>query len=71
MENKLKTYSVAQKQLEHKNAYEKWTAEDDERLEILFYVRKSVKELSILFERNEGAIRSRLKKLKLREKYIR
>ena len=57
------------KQLINENAYEKWTIEDDEKLEILFCEGKKVKELSEIFKRNNGAIRSRIKKLELKEKY--
>jgi hypothetical protein len=65
------TYTKTEKQQEHKNAYEKWTVEDDEKLELLFCEGKTVKELMSIFERHEGAIRSRIKKLELREKYDR
>ncbi len=65
-----KTYTKAGKQQSHKNAYEKWTTED-EKLELLFCEGKTVKELSAIFERNEGSINSRIKKLELREKYDR
>ena len=53
----------------HKSAYLPWKTEDDEKLEILYYAGKKVKELSMIFERNEGAIQSRIKKLELVEKY--
>lgn len=66
-----KTYSKAEKQQANKNAYERWTAEDDEKLELLFCEGKTVKELTEIFGRNDGAIRSRIKKLELREKYDR
>ena len=52
-----------------KNAYSKWTKKDDERLEILFCKGLSVSELSKEFGRNNGAIRSRINKLELKEKY--
>lgn len=51
------------------NAYQPWSADDDLRLEKLFCEKKSVKELSEIFDRNKGAIESRIKKLELREKY--
>lgn len=66
-----KSYTKAGKQAAHKNAYEKWTEEDDEKLELLFCEGKTVKELMSIFARNEGAIKSRIKKLELREKYDR
>ncbi|WP_321515889.1 GIY-YIG nuclease family protein [Marinifilum fragile] len=67
--SKIKTYSKKEKQREHRMAYEPWTNIDDENLEILFCEGKTIKELSKIFERNDGAIRSRIKKLELREKY--
>lgn len=39
------TYTKAEKQQTHKNAYERWSTEDDEKLELLFCEGKSVKEL--------------------------
>lgn len=65
------TYTKAEKQQVHKSAYERWITEDDERLELLFCEGKTVKELSAIFARNEGAIESRIKKLELKEKYDR
>ena len=64
-----KSYTKSEKQLLYGNAYEKWTVEDDEKLEMLFCEGKKVTELSTLFKRNPGAIRSRIKKLELKEKY--
>jgi DNA-directed RNA polymerase specialized sigma24 family protein len=46
-----------------------WTAEDDNKLELLFCEGKKVKELAEIFGRNTGAINSRIKKLELKEKY--
>ncbi len=51
------------------NAYEPWSKEDDNELELLFCQGKSIKEIAQIFERKEGAITSRIKKLELREKY--
>lgn len=53
----------------HLNAYTKWTLEDDEKLEQLFCEGYSIKELSKEFGRNNGAIRSRINKLEMKEKY--
>lgn len=50
----------------HKQAYAKWTDEADEKLAHLFKEGKTVKELMAIFERNRGAIDSRLKKLGLK-----
>jgi hypothetical protein len=57
-----KTYTKAGKQQAHNNAYERWSTEDDEKLELLFCEGKTVKELSAIFARNEGAIKSRIKR---------
>lgn len=63
-----KAYTVEEKRQEHKQAYQSWEGHDAE-LELLFCDGKSVAELAAHFGRNEGAIRSRIKKLELREKY--
>lgn len=49
----------------HKQAYEPWTAEADEKLVRLFKQGKTVKELSDIFSRTQGAIRARINKLLL------
>ncbi len=54
---------------QHPQAYRPWSAEDDEKLEALFCEGKTVKELVNIFQRKEGAITSRIKKLELKEKY--
>ncbi|WP_299716642.1 hypothetical protein [uncultured Tenacibaculum sp.] len=64
-----RTYSFDEVRKTHKQAYEPWTTEADEKLEILFCEGKTIKELSGIFNRNDGAIRSRIKKLELKEKY--
>ncbi|MFT3796493.1 hypothetical protein [Flavobacterium sp.] len=47
----------------HKQAYATWSTEDDEKLAMLFRQGKSIKELSEIFERTKGAIRSRIEKI--------
>ncbi len=64
-----KSYSMDEKRKAHRNAYQPWADEDDNRLELLYCKGKSVAELSKEFRRTSGAIRSRIKKLELREKY--
>ncbi|MFN8236507.1 MAG: ATP-dependent helicase [Bacteroidia bacterium] len=66
---KEKAYSVDEIRKAHNQAYQPWTIEDDQRLELLFCEGKNIKELSQIFGRNEGAINSRIKKLELKEKY--
>lgn len=46
-------------------AYQKWTQEEDEKLVEAFTRGKKIPLLAILFERKNGAVRSRLKKLGL------
>lgn len=53
----------------HANAYMPWTTDDDEKLEGLYCEKKTVKQLALIFDRKEGAIESRIKKLGLKEKY--
>lgn len=64
-----KAYSVEKVRGVHKQAYSPWTADDDNKLELLFCEGKKPKELAQIFGRKEGAINSRIKKLELREKY--
>ena len=61
--------TVIEKRAENKNAYNPWTKEDDDKLELLFCEGKTTNELSEIFSRNKGAINSRIKKLELKEKY--
>lgn len=64
-----KTYSVEKIRETHQQAYLPWTAEDDNKLEMLFCEGKKAKELAEIFGRNVGAINSRIKKLELKDKY--
>jgi len=48
---------------QYPKAYCPWTKEDDDRLVSFYKSGKSIKELTSIFQRNEGAITSRLKKL--------
>lgn len=60
-----KQYTFDEKRLEHRQAYNKWSKEDDEKLISLYYEGKSIRELMTTFERNEGSIKSRIRKLRL------
>ena len=51
----------------HPRAYEKWTAEEDERLKVEFASGKKPPELAEILQRQRSAIVSRLKKLGLTE----
>lgn len=56
---------MEQQKLLHANAYAPWTEEADRQLTQLYQEGKTVRELMVIFARNHGAIRSRLKKLGL------
>lgn len=56
------SYMDRQKQL-HDKAYEKWTDDDDQLLLQMHRAGASINELMVKFGRNEGAIRSRIKKI--------
>lgn len=58
------TYMERQKQL-HAKAYAPWTEEDDNLLSKYYKEGKSVKELMQILARNNGAIKSRIRKLGL------
>ena len=53
-----------QKQL-HANAYAPWSNEEESTLSFLYHQGKTVKELALILQRNEGSIRSRLRKIGL------
>ena len=58
-------YNVEEIRREHPRAYAKWLSEDDERLKEMYAAEYSVAEMAEHFERQEGAIVSRLRKLGL------
>ena len=62
---KPKSYRVEQIRQQHQKAYVKWTEDDDTRLRAEFTKGKTTPELVSSFQRNKGAIRSRLAKLGL------
>jgi hypothetical protein len=64
-----KAYTLDEARQKNANAYFPWSQEDDERLELLYCQGKTVKQLTEIFNRNAGAINSRIKKLGLKEKY--
>ncbi|MEK7567783.1 MAG: ATP-dependent DNA helicase RecQ [Patescibacteria group bacterium] len=61
----LKKYSVVNIRIEHANAYQKWTQDEDKNLKKLKSSGKKISELAKIFGRNEEAIRSRLSKFEL------
>jgi len=61
---KVPEYVLVQRKT-HPRAYEPWTEEEQRFLEVQFKQGKTVKQLSDLFQRNSGAILSRLRKMGL------
>ncbi|MEG1334479.1 MAG: hypothetical protein RSD11_12570 [Bacteroides sp.] len=61
----LPVYSIDACRVEHPNAYNPWLQADDDRLKQLLGEGKTIKELADIFERKEGGIQSRIKKLGL------
>ncbi|MCL9807172.1 ATP-dependent helicase [Flavobacterium amniphilum] len=64
-----KAYSIDEIRKTHSQAYQPWTKEDDEKLELLYSKGKKPYELSEIFGRNLGGINARIEKLQLKEKY--
>ena len=56
------SYMEQQKAI-YANAYEPWTDADDQKLLQLYSEGKTISELMRIFKRNEGAVRSRIRKL--------
>lgn len=65
--SKEKAYTMEEKRKQYPNAYKPWSKDDDEQLLLFVNEKKSVKELTLIFGRNEGAIRSRIRKLMNKE----
>ena len=64
-----KAYSVETIRTSHKKAYMPWTDELDNELTEMFCENNSTKLMAVHFGRTTGAIRSRIKKLELKEIY--
>ena len=60
----LKRIMDKQKQL-HANAYAPWTDEEEITLCFLYRQGKTINEIALILQRNEGSIRSRLRKIGL------
>ena len=58
------SYMYKQMQL-HAYAYAPWSNEEESTLSFLYHQGKTVKELALILQRNEGSIRSRLRKIGL------
>ena len=61
--NESKKFTIEEKRLKHGNAYMRWDEDADNLLTRLYNEGNGISLLAEMFERNEGAIRSRLKKL--------
>lgn len=66
---KTKAYSMEEKRKSHKEAYKPWTPVLDDELTVLYCEGNSIKSMAVHFGRTQGAIRSRIKKLELKELY--
>ena len=67
--NNYKAYSYEDVRNKHKKAYKPWTDELDDELTIMYCEGINVKDMAKHFGRTRGAIRARIKKLELEEKY--
>lgn len=65
--DRVKTYDVEKIRQKHPRAYVKWTPEEDEKLKNTYAKGQQIGELAKKFQRQSGAIRSRLQKLGLIE----
>lgn len=64
-----RTLSFEATRSKYPNYLKAWTAEDDQKLERMWCEGASVKKLASTFGRNPGAIKARIEKLELEEKY--
>lgn len=62
---KIKTYKVDDVRPTYPKAYERWSPDEDEQLKVKYQEGVSISELATCFQRQPGAIRSRLTKLGL------
>lgn len=64
-QNKSKKYDVEQIRHRYPKAYVKWTEDEDMQLKKEYAQGKTISKLADIFQRQPGAIRSRLQKLRL------
>ncbi len=64
-----KKYSVEKTREKYKDAFTPWTDAQDDKLTIMYCEGANIKEMATNFGRTSGAIRSRVKKLELKELY--
>lgn len=68
-EDSEKAYSIDDIRKTHRDAYRKWTIELDDELTVMYCEGVNVKDMVKHFGRTKGAIRSRISKLELEDKY--
>ncbi|WP_293933810.1 hypothetical protein [Sphingobacterium sp. UBA6645] len=61
----VKSIDIKELRKTYQNAFKRWSRDEDQLLESLFYENKPIKELSDIFKRQSSAIRRRIEKLKL------
>lgn len=66
---KVRSMTFEATRIKYPNYLKPWTEEDDQELEELWCEGASVEELGEHFKRNAGAIKARIEKLELQEKY--
>lgn len=66
---KNKVYTYEEIREKHKDAYKPWTFELDEELTIMYCEGENIRDMAIHFGRTKDAIRSRIKKLELKDLY--
>lgn len=64
-----KTYSIDKIKESYPNVGKRWTAEEDDKLEVLYCEKTKIVEICSILERSKTSILSRIDKLELREKY--
>lgn len=64
-----KDFFYSQVRQKHADAYKPWTPEQDDQLTIMYCKGVSLRNITSYFDRTEGAIRSRIKKLELKDLY--
>lgn len=66
---KARSLAFEAQRIKYPNYLKPWKQDDDERLERLWCEGVNISNLAKIFKRNPGAIRSRIDKLELEEKY--
>lgn len=64
-----KDYSYTKIRQKHADAYKPWTPEQDDQLTTMYCERVPLRNIAKHFDRTAGAIRSRIKKLELKDLY--